>query len=174
MPCPLPKRVAKAPKPFVYNPSTTLSSKSSALTYDPAIKKLPDIPNLVLIPPIPIKKSTLGILDKLLLAQAYHNELNALFLKRKVLNDTIHIYQEHIKNLESECASDDDNDDSTDSECFKVIWKCFLPLLSSLFPNLFKNIFLSYLSVSNYMCPFCFSLSVVFFFFFWETTLDYI
>ena len=119
---PLPKWVPKAPKPFVSNFSTTMSSKSLTSTYDPVIKKLPDVPNPILMPIVPIKKSISGISDKLLLTQTYCDELNAHFLKWKVLNDTIHVYQEHIKDLESECASDADNDDdSADGELVKVI-----------------------------------------------------
>ena len=99
-----------------------MSHKSSTLTYDPTIKKLPDVPNPIFMPLVPIKKSTLGIPNKLLLTQAYHDELNALFLKCKVLNDTICIYQECIKELESECMSDNgDNDDGADGELIKVI-----------------------------------------------------
>ena len=89
--------------------------------YDPAIKKLSDIPKPILMPPVPIKKSTLGIPDKILLAQAHHNELNTLFLKCKVSNDTIHVYQECIKNLELECASDNSNNNSANGEFIKVI-----------------------------------------------------
>ena len=89
MPRILPKRVPKATKPFVSTSSTATSSKSSTLTYDPAIKKLSDTPNPILMPNVPIKKSISGIPDKLLLAQAYHDELNALVLKHKVLNDTV-------------------------------------------------------------------------------------
>ena len=121
-PRPLPKQVPKATKPFVSNSSTTTSSKSLTSTYDPAIKKLPDAPNPILMPIVPIKKSVSGIPDKLLLAQAYRDKLNALVLKRKVLNDTVHLYQEHIKKLELECASDDDDDDDgANGELVKVI-----------------------------------------------------
>ena len=112
----------KATKPFVSNSSTTTSSKSSTSTYDPAIKKLPDAPNPILTPIVPIKKSESGIPDKLLLAQAYRDELNALVLKRKVLNDTARLYQDRIKKLELECESDDDDDDDgADGELVKVI-----------------------------------------------------
>ena len=99
-------------------------SKYSTSTYDPAIKNLPDIPNPVLMPIVPIKKSTSGIPDKLLLAQAYRDKLNALLLKHKVLNDPVRFYQEHIKKLELECMSDDDNDDDddgADGESLKVV-----------------------------------------------------
>ena len=120
---PLPKRVPKTPKPFVSNSSTTTSSKSLTSTHDPAIKKLPDAPNPVLTPIVPIKKSVSGIPNKLLLAQAYCNERNALVLKHKVLNDAVHFYQECIKKLELECVSDDDDDDDdgADGELVKVI-----------------------------------------------------
>ena len=122
MPCPLPKQVPKATKPFVSTSSTTMSSKSSTSTYDPTIKKLPDAPNPVLTPIVPIKKSKSGIPDKLLLAQAYHDKLNAFLLKCKVLNDTVHFYQECIKKLELECMSDNNNNnDDADGELVKVI-----------------------------------------------------
>ena len=99
-----------------------MSSKSLTSTYDPVIKKLPDVPNPILMPIVPIKKGVSRIPDELLLAQAYCDKLNTLFLKWKVLNDTIHVYQEHIKDLESECRSDADNDDdSADGELVKVI-----------------------------------------------------
>ena len=93
------------------------------MTYDPAIKKLPDAPNPILMPNVPIKKSVSGIPDKLLLAQAYRDKLNVLLLKCKVLNDTVRLYQDCIKKLELECASDDDDDDddSADSEFVKEI-----------------------------------------------------
>ena len=122
MPCPLPKQVPKATKPFVSNSSTTTFSKSLNLTYDPAIKKLPDTPNPVLMPIVPIKKSESDIPNKLLLAQAYCDKLNVLLLKCKVLNDTVHLYQEHIKKLELECVSDNNDDDnSANGELVKVI-----------------------------------------------------
>jgi len=74
------------------------------------------------MPNVPIKKSDSGIPDKLLLAQAYHNELNALLLKRKVLNDTVRLYQERIKKLELECASDNNNNnDGADGEFVRVV-----------------------------------------------------
>ena len=92
------------------------------MTYDPTIRKLPNIPNPIPTPADPIKKSAYGIPNKVLLAQAYHDELNALLLKRKVLNDTVCFYQEQIKKLELECTSDDDNDDDgADGEFLKVI-----------------------------------------------------
>ena len=96
-----------------------MSSKSLNLTYDPTIKKLPNVSNPILMPLVPIKKSGLGIPDKLLL-----DKLNSILLKCKVLNDTICFYQECIKKLELECASDDDNDndnDSADGEFLKVV-----------------------------------------------------
>ena len=122
MPRPLPKQVSKATKPFISTSPTTMSSKSSTLTYDPTIKKLPDAPRPVPTPNVPIKKSDSGIPNKLLLAQAYCDKLNVLLLKCKVLNDTVHLYQERIKKLELECVSDDDNnnDDSADGEFLKV------------------------------------------------------
>ena len=100
-----------------------MSSKSSTSTYDPTIRNLPNIPNPVLMPIVPIKKSASGISDKLFLTQAYHNELTALLLKCKVLNDTVHFYQEQIKKLELECMSDndDENDNGANSEFVKVI-----------------------------------------------------
>ena len=119
---PLPKRVPKATKPFISTSLTTTSSKSSTSTYDPTIKKLPNAPKPVPMPNVPIKKSNSGISDKLLLAQAYHHELNVLLLKCKVLNDTIHLYQDHIKKLALECTSDNDDDnDSANGELVKVI-----------------------------------------------------
>ena len=102
--------------------STTTSSKSSTSTYDPAIKKLPDAPKPVPMPAVPIKKSDSGIPDKLLLAQASHDKLNVLLLKCKVLNDTVCLYQDRIKELALECASDDDDDDDgADGEFVKEI-----------------------------------------------------
>ena len=103
-----------------------MPSKSSTSTYDPAIKKLPDAPKPVLTPNVPIKKSDSGIPDKLLLAQAYWDELNVLLLKCKVLNDTVRLYQDRIKKLALvECKSDneddDEDDDSTDGELVKVL-----------------------------------------------------
>ena len=115
-PRPLPKRVPKATKPFISTSSTTTSSKSSTSTYDPAIKKLPDAPKPVPMPNVPIKKSDSGIPDKLLLAQAYRDELNILLLKHKVLNDTVRLYQDRIKKLALECASDDEDDDDDNSD----------------------------------------------------------
>ena len=112
-------RVPKATKPFVSAPSTTTSSKSSTSAYDPTIKKLPDAPKPVPTPNVPIKKSDSGIPDKLLLAQAYQDKLNILLLKCKVLNDTVCFYQDRIKKLALECASDDD--DGADGELVKVI-----------------------------------------------------
>ena len=54
---------------------------------------------------VPIKKSDSGIPDKLLLAKAYHDELN-----------------NHIKKLALECLSnDDDDDDGADGELVKEI-----------------------------------------------------
>ena len=114
MPCPLPKQVPKATKPFVSNSSTTVPSKSSTSTYDPAIKRLPDAPKPVPTPNVPIKKPDSGIPDKLLLAQAYRDELNILLLKRKVLNNTVRLYQDRIKKLALECESDDEDDDEDD------------------------------------------------------------
>ena len=73
------------------------------------------------MPIVSITKSTSGIPDKLLLAQAYCNKLNALLLKRKVLNNTVHFYQECIKKLELECASDDNDNNGADGEFVKVI-----------------------------------------------------
>ena len=125
MPRPLPKRVSKATKPFVSNSSTTVPPKSSTLTYDPAIKKLPDAPKPVPTPSVPIKKSDSGVPDKLILAQAYQDELNVLLFKRKVLNDTVRLYQDRIKKLVLECESDDEyddeDDDDTDGELVKVL-----------------------------------------------------
>ena len=118
--CPLPKRIPKATKPFISNFSTTTSSKSSTSTYDPTIRNLPDVPNPILMPIVPIKKSASGIPDKLLLAKAYCDELNTLLLKCKVSNNTVCFYQEWIKKLELECMSDND-DDGADSEFVKVI-----------------------------------------------------
>ena len=66
------------------------------------------------MPNVPIKKSDSGIPDKLLLAQAYRDELNILLLKCKVLNDTVCLYQDRIKKLALECESDDENDDEDD------------------------------------------------------------
>ena len=66
------------------------------------------------MPNVPIKKPDSGIPDKLLLAQAYRDELNILLLKRKVLNDTVHLYQDCIKKLVLECESDDEDDDEDD------------------------------------------------------------
>ena len=125
MPRPLPKRVPKATKPFVSNSLTTVPSKSSTSTYDPAIKRLPDAPKPVPTPNVLIKKPDSGIPDKLLLAQAYRDELNVLLLKCKVLNDTVHLYQDRIKKLALECESDDEDDDedddSADGEFVKVL-----------------------------------------------------
>ena len=101
---PLPKQIPKATKPFVSNSSTTMSSKSSTSTYNPTIRNLPDIPNPVLMPIVPIKKSASGIPNKLFLAQAYRDKLNTLLLKCEVLNNTICFYQECIKKLELECV----------------------------------------------------------------------
>ena len=99
-----------------------MSSKSLTLTYDPAIKKLPNAPNPIIMPIVPFKMSESGIPNKLLLAQAYCDELNALLLEHKILNNAVHLYQECIKKLELECTSDDDNDDdSADGEIVKVI-----------------------------------------------------
>ena len=114
MPRPLPKRVPKATKPFVSNSLTTVSSKSSTSTYNPAIKKLPDTPKPIPMPNVPIKKPDSGIPDKLLLAQADRDELNIFLLKCKVLNDTVHLYQDCIKKLVLECESDDEDDDEDD------------------------------------------------------------
>ena len=91
-----------------------MPSKSSTSTYDPAIKRLPDAPKPVPMPIVPIKKPDSGIPDKLLLAQAYRDELNILLLKRKVLNDTVCLYQDCIKKLALECESDDEDDDEDD------------------------------------------------------------
>ena len=66
------------------------------------------------MPNFPIKKPDSGIPDKHLLAQAYRDELNVLLLKRKVLNDTVHLYQDRIKKLALECKSDDEDDDEDD------------------------------------------------------------
>ena len=119
---PLPKWVPKATKPFISTSLTTTSSKPSTSTYDPTIKKLPDAPKPVPTPNVPIKKSDSGIPNKLLLAQAYCDELNVLLLKHKVLNDTVHLYQDRIKKLGLECMSDDDDDDDgTDGELVKEI-----------------------------------------------------
>ena len=102
-----------------------MSSKSSTSTYDPAIKKLPDAPKPIPTPNVPIKKSDSGIPNKLLLAQAYWDELNVLLLKRKVLNDTVCLYQDRIKKLALECESDneDNNEDNdgADGEFVKVL-----------------------------------------------------
>ena len=99
--------------------------KSSTSTYDPAIKKLPDAPKAVPTPNVPIRKSDSGVPDKLILAQAYRDELNVLLFKRKVLNDTVRLYQDRIKKLVLECESDDDyddeDDDGADGELVKVI-----------------------------------------------------
>ena len=77
------------------------------------------------MPNVPIKKPDSGIPDKLLLAQAYRDELNALFLKCKVLNDTVRLYQDRIKKLVLECESDnkddDEDDDGADGEFVKVL-----------------------------------------------------
>ena len=89
-------------------------SKSSTSTYDPAIKRLPNAPKPVPTPNVPIKKPDSGIPDKLLLTQAYRDELNVLLLKRKVLNDTVRLYQDCIKKLALECESDDEDDDEDD------------------------------------------------------------
>ena len=101
-----------------------MPSKSSTSTYNPAIKKLPNAPKPVPTPNVPIKKSDSGIPDKLL-AQAYRDELNVLLLKCKVLNNTVHLYQDHIKKLGLECESDDkdddENDDGADGEFVKVL-----------------------------------------------------
>ena len=121
MPCPLPKRIPKATKPFISNSSTITSSKSLTSTYDPTIRNLPDVPNPVLTPIVTIKKSVSGIPDKLPLTQAYRDELNTLLLKCKILNNTVCFYQERIKKLELECVSDDDNDNSANGELVKVI-----------------------------------------------------
>ena len=125
MPRPLPKRVSKATKPFVSNSSTTTSSKSLTSTYDPTIKKLPNTPKPIPTPNVPIKKSDSGIPDKLLLAQAYRDDLNVLLFKRKVLNDTVRLYQDRIKKLVLECESDDEydneDDDGADGELVKVL-----------------------------------------------------
>ena len=100
-----------------------MASKSLTSTYNPAIKKLPNVPNSVLMPPVPIKKSTLGIPNKLLLTQAYCDKFNSIFLKHKVLNNTICFYQEYIKKLKLECVSDndDDDDDGVDGKFIKVV-----------------------------------------------------
>ena len=102
-----------------------MSSKSSTSTYDPAIKKLPDAPKPIPMPNVPIKKSDSGIPDKLLLAQAYRDELNVLLLKHRVFNDTVRLYQDRIKKLALECESDDEDDDEdddgTDGEFVKVL-----------------------------------------------------
>ena len=125
MPRPLPKRVPKATKPFVSNSSTTVPSKSSTSTYDPTIKRLPDAPKPIPTPNVPIKKPDSGIPDKLLLAQAYREELNVLLLNCKVLNDTVCLYQDRIKKLALECESDDEDDneddDGADGELVKVV-----------------------------------------------------
>ena len=125
MPRPLPKWVPKATKPFVSDSSTTMSSKSLTSTYDPTIKRLPDAPKPVPMPNVPIKKPDSGIPDKLLLAQAYRDELNVLLLKRKVVNDTVRLYQDRIKKLALECESDDkdddEDDDGADGEFVKVL-----------------------------------------------------
>jgi len=124
-PRPLPKRVPKATKPFISTSSTTTSSKSSTSTHDPAIKKLPDAPKPVPTPNVPIKKSDSGVPAKLLLTQAYRDELNVLLFKRKVLNDTVRLYQDRIKKLVLECESDDEydneDDDGADGEFVKVL-----------------------------------------------------
>ena len=73
----------------------------------------------------PLKSPDSGIPDKLLLAQAYRDELNILLLKHKVLNNTVRLYQDCIKKLALECKSDDEDDDedddSADGELVKVI-----------------------------------------------------
>ena len=102
-----------------------MPSKSSTSTYDPAIKRLPNAPKPVPTPNVPIKKPNSGIPDKLLLAQAYRDELNVLLLKRKVVNDTVRLYQDRIKKLALECESDDEDDneddDGADGELVKVV-----------------------------------------------------
>ena len=102
-----------------------MPSKSSTSTYDPAIKKLPDAPKSVPTPSVPIKKSDSGVPDKLILSQAYQDELNVLLFKCKVLNDTICLYQDRIKKLVLECESDDEydneDDDGADGELVKVL-----------------------------------------------------
>ena len=97
---------------------------------DPTIKKFPTIPNPILVPTVLIKKSELGIPSKPLLTQAYDDKLNGLFLKCKVLNYTICIYQEHNEKLESEYVSDDDDDNGADGKLLNVIQK-YTPLLFS-------------------------------------------
>ena len=102
-----------------------MPSKSSTSTYDPAIKKLPDALKPVPTPNVPIKKSDSGVPDKLILAQAYRDELNVLLFKCKVLNDTVRLYQDRIKKLVLECESDDEYDDEdndgADGELVKVL-----------------------------------------------------
>ena len=61
--------------------------------------QLPNAPKPIPTPNVPIKKSDSGISNKLLLAQAYCDELNILLLKRKVLNNTVRLYQDRIKKL---------------------------------------------------------------------------
>ena len=77
------------------------------------------------MPNVPIKKSDSGIPDKLLLAQAYQDELNVLLLKCKVLDNTVRLYQDRIKKLALECESDDEDndedDDGADGELVKVL-----------------------------------------------------